>query len=362
VEPGFPRRITIIGLGLMGGSLALATARVLPEVEIVGVDFPDVLDLAREKGAIHRGYPPEEIPAAVDDAELVFLATPIRTILELIPRVSPCMRAGTVLSDLGSTKAEICRVARESVPPYVRFVGGHPLTGAEGKGLRAADPFLFQNALYVLTPLEGSREAVPTVRRFLEALGAIVVEMEPEAHDEVAAYVSHLPQLVAVALVNLMGRRERFLEFAAGGFRDLTRIASSSYEIWGDILATNAEKVRAALQAFLAELSRIKEGLGRGLRDEFARANRLRAAIPRRAKGFLREHPRIKVMLPDRPGALAAVTGALGDAGINIKDLELLRVREEIGGTFQIYLGTRGDAERAAELLRTLGYEAEVVE
>ena len=362
MDPGFPRRITIVGLGLMGGSLALATRSVQPGVEVIGVDFPETLELAQGKGAIDRGFPPEDIPRAVRDADIVFLATPIRTIIELIPHVARHMQTGAILTDLGSTKAEICWAARRHVPPGVRFVGGHPLTGAEGKGFKVADPFLFQNALYVLTPLPESREAVPALSQFLKALGAIVVEMEPEAHDEVAAYVSHLPQLIAVALVNLVGRREGFLEFAAGGFRDLTRIASSPYGIWGDILGTNAGKVVAALEDFIAELSRMKRNLGRGLREEFARANRIRAAIPRRAKGFLREYPSIKVMIPDRPGSLAAVAGVLGRAGINIKDVELLRVREDTGGTFRIYLKSIEEAERAVGVLREHGHEAEVVE
>ncbi len=362
MEPGFPRRVAIVGLGLMGGSLALAIRRSLPEVEVAGVDFPEVLALALGKGAIHRGHPPGELPEAVADAELVFLATPIRAILELIPRVSSHMREGAILSDLGSTKAEICRVARKRVPPGVLFVGGHPLTGAEGKGLKFADPFLFQNALYVLTPIPGSEGALPALREFLGGIGAITVEMAPEAHDEMAAYVSHLPQLIAVALVNLVGRKEGFLRFAAGGFRDLTRIASSPYDIWRDILGTNADRVKAALEGFIAELRGIEGKLGEGLEEEFRSANRLRAAIPRRAKGFLKEYPRIRVVVPDRPGELAAVTGALGQAGINIKDLELMRVREDIGGTFQIYLATREDAEEAVGILRERGYEAEVVE
>lgn len=361
METGFPRRVAIVGLGLMGGSLALAIRHALPEVEVVGVDFPEVLELARGKGAVDRGFPPGDLPRAVRDAEIVFLATPIRTILELIPLVPRHMREGAVLTDLGSTKAEICRAAREHVPPGIRFVGGHPLTGTEGRGFRAADPFLFQNALYVLTPLPESRGAAD-LARFLGALGAITVEMDPEAHDEVAAYVSHLPQLVAVALVNLVGRREGFLGFAAGGFRDLTRIASSPYGIWRDILETNAGRVAGALEAFLQELSRLKGGLRRGLEEEFSRANRLRAAIPRRAKGFMGEFPSIKVMVPDEVGALAAVTGALAHAGIDIRDLELLRVREGVGGTFRIYLGSRRDAREAVRALRERGYEAEVVD
>ncbi len=345
----------------MGGSLALATRRVLPEITVLGVDYPEVLKLARGKEAIHGGYPPEELERAAAEGDIVFLATPIRTILGLIPRAAAAMRQGTILTDLGSTKEEICRVAAEAVPEEVHFVGGHPLTGAEGSGFRAADPFLFQNALYVLTPLPGSEGAAARLEAFLEALGAIPVVMEPGLHDEIAAYVSHLPQLLAVALVNTVGRKEGFLPFAAGGFRDLTRIASSPYGIWEDILATNAARVDRALGELIGELSRLRERLSEGLGEDFSRARTLRASIPKRAKGFVKEFPSVRVVVPDRVGALAEVTGALGAAGINIKDLELMRVREGIGGTFRIYVGSQGEAEEAAKVLRALGYETEAV-
>ena len=362
MEPGFPHRVTIVGLGLMGGSLALAIRHSLPEVEVIGVDYPAALAEAEARRAIDRSFTPRELPQAVAESDLVFLATPIRTILALIEEAAPHMRKGAILTDMGSTKTEICNAARERVPEGVHFIGGHPLTGAEGKGIAGADPFLFQNALYVLTPLEGTEGALPLLREFLRRLGAIVVELSPEEHDRIAAYVSHLPQLLAVALVNLVGREEGYLRFAAGGFRDLTRIASSPYGIWEDILATNAPRIKEALGALLEELSRLGERIEAGPREEFERARALRASLPRAAKGFLRELPRIRVILPDRPGALAEVTGALAEAGINIKDLELLRVREEIGGTFQIHLGSGEEAEEAARILRGIGYEARVVD
>ncbi len=362
MEAGFPEKIAIVGLGLIGGSLALAIKHASPGIHIVGVDFPQVLDLAQGKGAIDEGFPPAELAQAVGGATVVFLATPIKTILELIPRVAVAMSPGAILTDVGSTKEAICRLAREVLPRGCYFIGGHPLAGTEGKGFRAADPFLFQNALYILTPLPDAKEALPRLTRYVEALGAIPVVMDPERHDEIAAYVSHLPQLTAVALVNTVGRKEGMLPFAAGGFRDLTRIASSPYEIWRDILATNAERIEQALKDMVRELSRLRETLRGGLEEEFVRARALRASIPKRAKGFSGEFPSVRVVVPDRIGALAEVTGALGKAGINIKDLELMRVREGIGGTFRIYVERHQEAEEAVRVLRAAGYEAEVVD
>jgi len=353
--------VTVVGLGLMGGSLALAIRRFLPEVEVIGVDFPPALAEAKARHAINHALTPQELPQAVAGSDLVFLATPIKVILELIPKVAPHMQEGAILTDLGSTKTEICRLARERVPNGVRFIGGHPLTGAEGKGIARADPFLFQNALYVLCPLPGVEGALPPLRGFLERLGAIVVELAPEEHDRIAAYVSHLPQLLAVALVNLVGREEGFLRFAAGGFRDLTRIASSPFGIWEDILSTNAPFIKKALGDLLSELSQLGERLEVGPREEFRRAKALRDSLPRAAKGFLREYPRVRVILPDRPGALARATSALAKEGINIKDLELQRVREGSGGTFLVYLEGGEEAAQAAAILRSCGFEAEVV-
>lgn len=358
----FPNQVTIVGLGLMGGSLALAIKRFLPTVKVVGVDYPPVLAQAMDRGAIDSGYPPEELSQGLKKAELVFLSTPIATIFQLLKEIGPFLEEGTVVSDLGSTKLEICRLAQRCLPCGVKFVGGHPLTGSEGRGIGAADPFLFQNAFYVLTPIREVDGGVEPLTSFLTQLGAIVVVLDPERHDRIAAFASHLPQLIAVALVNLVGEKHDFLEFTAGGFRDLTRIASSPYGIWEDILKTNASHIREAVVEFIAELSALGDRLETGLLEEFQRARTLRATLPQAAKGFLTKFPCVRVILPDQPGALASVTGALAREGINIKDLALLRVREEIGGTFEIYLEDDREARRAAQILSSLGYEARTVE
>jgi len=362
MEPGFPARVAIVGVGLMGGSLALAIRRFCPEVEVIGIDFPQVLERAHERKALDRGYPPERLAEGVAEADYVFLATPIRTIIRLIAEISPMLKEGAILSDLGSTKAEICRAAERSVPDGVYFIGGHPLTGSERRGIEHADPFLFQNAYYVLTPLDGPEEKAEELARFLERLGALILYLDPEAHDRIVAYTSHLPQLLAVGLTNLVGR-EGCLGLAAGGFRDLTRVASSPYEIWEEILETNVAPIQKALDALIEELTSLRERLGKGgLREDFAQAARRRAEIPPTSKGFLKAFPRIAVLLPDRPGALAEITAAIAEEGLNIKDIELLKVREWVGGTFQLYFESEGEAKRAAEVLNGIGYESRVVE
>ncbi|HIC96169.1 TPA: prephenate dehydrogenase/arogenate dehydrogenase family protein, partial [Candidatus Bipolaricaulota bacterium] len=307
-ESGFPTKVAIVGVGLMGGSLALAIRRFCPGVEVVGIDYPPVLERARWRRALDRGHPPEGLAEGVAGADYVFLATPIRTIIRLIAEVAPLLKEGAILSDLGSTKVEICRTAERSVPDGIYFIGGHPLTGSEGRGIDHADPFLFQNAFYVLTPLNEPDEKTEELARFLERLGALILYLDPQAHDRIVAYTSHLPQLLAVGLTNLIGR-EDYLSLATGGFRDLTRVASSPYEIWEEILETNIAPIQEALDVLIKELIMLREQLGKGgLEEDFTQAARRRAGIPKNSKGFLRAFPRIAVLVPDRPGALAEIT------------------------------------------------------
>jgi prephenate dehydrogenase len=362
MEPGFPARVAIVGVGLMGGSLALAIRRFCPGAEVIGIDFPQVLKKAHHRRALDRGYPPARLEEGVAEADYVFLATPIRTIIRLVEEVPSMLKEGTILSDLGSTKVEICQAAERSVPNGVCFIGGHPLTGSEARGIDHADPFLFQNALYILTPLDVPDEKAKELARFLERLGALILYLDPQAHDRIVAYTSHLPQLLAVGLTNLVGR-EGYLSLAAGGFRDLTRVASSPYEIWKEILGTNIAPIQEALDALIQELVVLRERLGKGgLGEDFARAVRQRAGITQNSKGFLRTFPQIAVLVPDRPGALAEITTAIARSGINIKDIELLKVREWVGGTFQLHFETREESRRAAEILNRIGYESRVVE
>lgn len=344
-----------MGTGLIGGSVGLAVRRRHPDLEVVGVD-PVSAARAVERGACTSEAP---LDVAVRDADLVVLAAPVGTLPALLREVSGHVRPDALVTDVGSVKGPLARVARGL--SGVRFCGGHPMAGAERGGVEHADALLFENAAYVLCPLDG--EPVPPEARWLvEAVGARAVVADAERHDRLVATVSHLPQLLAVALVEVAADLgDDALALAAGGFRDMTRIASSPFGLWGDIYAANAPAVEAAVEALAATLDGYRDKVAQspeGLRAAFEGSARHRGVIPADARGFLAPLADVVVWTADRPGALHAITGALADAGVDVKDIELMRVREGDAGTFRIGLADGAAAERAVEALSARGFRA----
>lgn len=356
--------IALIGVGLIGGSLGLAFRRLRIGERIIGISRSDTIEEAIRLGAIHEGYPYEELPQGLGEADLVFLCTPIHRILDLLPEIPKRVQPGTLVSDVGSTKGEIVALAERTFPESVYFIGGHPMAGSESRGVRAADPFLFQNAVYVLAPRRGTpHTVVDRLTALIDRLGARVAVIDAAVHDHIAAVVSHLPQMMAVALVEMVGRLNEtnplFLRMAAGGFRDMTRIASSPYEVWGDICKTNAPQIAEVIEAYVAELTALKQRLtDERLREDFDFANVTRGAIPRDAKGFLRPLYDVLVVVEDKPGVIAGIATPLAEQGINIKDIEVLKVREDEGGTLRLAFGTQEEAMQAIGALNARGYEA----
>ncbi len=359
-------RIVIVGVGLIGGSLGLAIKRRYPEVHIAGISSPAAIETAKEMGAIDRGTGYERLADAVKEADLIVLCTPIRRILELLTDMGPSLKPGVLVTDVGSTKREITHHAARVLPPGVHFIGGHPMTGSERSGITAADPFLFQNAMYILTPgADVPDEIVRNLSIFLASLGAHVTMMDAVLHDRIAANVSHLPQMLAVTLVNMVGEKasdhEPYLQLAAGGFRDMTRIASSPFRMWDDICQSNRDAILAVIDKFIENLSDLRSRIGTpALRHDFEKANATRASIPRDTKGFLHALAEILVVLEDRPGAIARIATAISDQGINIKDIEVMKVREGEGGSLRLAFETAAEANRVVLLLAQLGYSARV--
>ncbi len=355
-------RIAVVGVGLIGGSLGLACKRVNACREVVGVSRPQTLSEAVRIGAIDSGVDYPDIADGIAGADAVFLCTPISRILSLIEEVIPHAGAGTLVSDVGSTKAQIVAKAGQIGRADVHFIGGHPMAGSEKSGVTASDPFLFQNAIYVLTPAPGVPESVQErFIAFVRRIGAQPVVMPPETHDRVAAAISHLPQMIATALVGMVGHLDegdgRFLRLAAGGFRDLTRIASSPYDMWRDICATNGPVLREMIDRYVRCLQELQERIGDdALGGDFNYANRVRGSIPKDSKGFLHALHEILVVAEDRPGVIADIAGALAGEGINLNDIEVLKVREGEGGTLRLGFDTRQAAERAIEILSRKGY------
>jgi len=279
------QHISIVGLGLMGGSWGLALKqRGFPGCR-VGCDRPDVLNHALAAGAVDEGS--ADLPTAVRDADLIILATPVGVILDLLPQLKEAVLPRALVTDVGSTKRLICQRAREVLGEEPLFLGGHPLAGKERSGLENADAALLENARYVLTPLSPDHLADERVKAFsslLEALGARPFVMEASTHDRAVAFLSHLPQLVSSGMASMIAEQgaEDFLplELAASGFRDVTRLAESPYSLWRDICLTNIENIQSALEALIDKLETMKLHLSdRELERDFKQARKLRERL-----------------------------------------------------------------------------------
>lgn len=358
-------RVAIIGVGLIGGSLGLAWRRGAA-AEVVGADAdPGALDRALAVGAIDRSAP--NLEAAVGGADLVVLATPVEATLALAPRVAAAVRPGATVTDVASTKRRVVAAYEQALGGRAGFVGGHPMAGSDQAGVGGADPFLFQNAAYLVTPTGRTpAAALAQVEAAVRALGALPYRMTPDEHDAVAALVSHLPQVVAMALVLTLVAAEPehpdVFRLAAGGFRDTTRVASSPSEVWRDIFATNADRIAAALDRFgatfhdLAALAR--RGDAAGLAGALDAARAARERLPAVQKGLLPGAFDVVVVLEDRPGAIGRLATRLGEAGVNIRDLEILRIREGEGGTVRLAFSSAAERAAALQVLRNAGYTA----
>jgi prephenate dehydrogenase len=261
--------ISIVGLGLMGASLAMA----LRKRGYAGRLVAYARKAATREEALARGIVDEAFDdpdAAVKDATLVVLCTPIRSCADLAADIAPMLQPGTLVTDVGSTKGWICRQMAGILPPGV-FVGSHPIAGSEKQGLQAASADLYEKALTVVTAyLDVPEEGAERVVELWKSAGARVCRMEPEDHDRLLARTSHLPHVAAAALAKAIGRdsAETVGTFCGTGFYDSTRVASGSIEMWHDILLTNAPAVAEELRAFKMEVERVYDDLQAGRLDE----------------------------------------------------------------------------------------------
>ncbi|HEV2388689.1 MAG TPA: prephenate dehydrogenase/arogenate dehydrogenase family protein [Candidatus Acidoferrales bacterium] len=269
-------RVAVLGTGLVGGSFALALKRAFPQARVIGCDRPKVLERARERGAFDEPVP--DAAAACRGADLVYLALPVLEIVRALPTVAAVVSPTALVTDAGSTKTLICQEAERVFPSPRRFVGGHPLAGRESGGIESAAADLFAGAPYFLI---GAPEPLDDrLRRLLaviEAIGARPVWLAAGEHDRLAAFLSHLPQMVAVALAEtvLEGAGESAGALAGPGLRDTLRLAGSPYAIWADVARTNPH-LPQALDRLGRWLERIRSRLESGdLREDFERSNRL---------------------------------------------------------------------------------------
>ncbi len=334
-----------------------------PGVEITGCD----LDSAVQKEALAQGVidkSADSMESCCRGADFIFIATPITVIPKIIESISSVVGEDTIVTDVGSTKSKIVQVAGQVMPPNVDFIGGHPLAGSEQAGLKAATSELLKEAVYILTPTtKTSPDAFQKLHALLTKLGARVVALSPEKHDEIVAAVSHLPHLTAMALVNVVaavedGSENRLL-FTAGGFRDTTRIASGNPNLWVDICLDNREAIASSIQRLTSSLSDVgkllTEGNRQGLLEVLTLAKDRRELMSpgREIAAVFRE---FSIPVSDKPGAISQITLTFGELGINIEDIQIVHLGSD-RGVIKVLVNDNSNVSKAVTEIKRLGHK-----
>jgi prephenate dehydrogenase len=356
-------RVAVLGVGLIGGSIGLA-ARQRLGAEVVGYGrTAATLERAVELGALDRAA--DSLAAACAGADVVFCCAPVGALPEQAGAALAACGPDAVVTDVGSTKGELVA----ALGADERFIGGHPLAGAETAGVENARADLFEGARWYLTPTERSSGLLyDRLQRFLSDLGARPQAIDPASHDRLMATVSHLPHVLANALASeaaeaLTADTERLPEVGPS-FRDATRVAGSNPAIWADIFATNREAVAASVEsvarrlAAAAELIRAGEPEGIGAWHTAAGEDRRRLHEAESDAGPLRE---LRIVVANRPGTIAELALALGESGVNIEDMALYPAPDMTSGAVSLWVAGAEQAARAEQLVRGLGHTVSVL-
>lgn len=364
------QRITLVGFGLLAASIAGALRLAHSPVRIRAVSSPMTREKALETNLVDEVFDYAEIEQWLPGSDLVLLCSPILHILsmlELLKQNAHCCPHPVLVSDIGSTKAAICASGAE-LPSPLRFVGGHPMAGSEKRSAAFHDPSLYENAYWLLCPPAGMPAAdYAILTELLEFLGAHPVTIPPADHDRTMAWVSHMPQMVSSTLAGSLSPwviDQGYQHLAGRGFRDMTRIAASAWSVWRDILLTNRDEIVFALDAF-ATAARAAHAAVAALPDReaelhavFTQGNAVRASLAEPGKNNTHPFHEIVVQIPDEPGTMIQVIQPVSAAGLNIRDIELMKVREGLGGTLLLAFKTHEEAEEAVRTLEQCGFAA----
>ncbi|MCC8137474.1 MAG: prephenate dehydrogenase [Clostridiales bacterium] len=354
-----------VGLGLIGGSLAKALKRAMPDCYIMAYTrTAKTTETALADGVI------DSICSSANDTQFarcdcIFLCAPVSSNVAALEQLKTIVRADCILSDVGSVKTDI-HMAVERMGLNGRFIGGHPMTGSEKSGLQYAQAHLFENAYYILTPSPGTpSEWTESMKQLAASTGALPIILDYRQHDLATAAVSHLPHLIAASLVNtvhdLDSKEELMKTLAAGGFKDITRIASSSPEMWEQICLTNSDNIIEVMDTFIRLLTEARDamraGNGEAIYKMFEKSRDYRDSFPASGLGSIKKTYRIFCDVLDESGSIATVAAALASNGISIKNIGIVQSREFEEGVLRIEFYEEAPSRAAAALLRRQNYQ-----
>lgn len=356
--------VGFIGFGLIGGSIARALKRVWPEVTVMAyMRTQSKLEQAHRDGVVDVVL--DGIDGRLSACDLILLCTPVEFNAAYLEAVSPFLKKGAILSDVGSTKTnihrEVIRLGLEDV-----FVGGHPMAGSEKTGYENATDHLLENAYYIITPTARTTpEQLNRMTGFASAVGAIPTVLDYEEHDRVVATISHLPHIIASSLVNLVrdtdNERQVMKQVAAGGFKDITRIASSSPEMWEQICSSNSENIAAVLETYIGSLSRILDQVRHhdqtAVHELFDSSRTYRNSISEKAPGAIEPDYSFTVDIVDEVGSISTISVILAAKGISIKNIGINHNREHGEGALGISFYDEESMESAWKQLSKYHYE-----
>lgn len=351
------KKITVIGLGMIGGSIAKALKTKGFQGQIFGIDQNiESVKEAFDQGVISNREVDEV--NLIRESDLIILATPIGYFEGVLNKIRPYLKDGCVITDVGSVKGSVHKIASKILDDKAIFIGGHPMIGSERTGFNASKSHLFENAYYFLTSAQGQSDALDRLKEVIEMLGAKICMLRPEEHDHIVARTSHIPHLSAALLVTLLTQEKRSLmNYVGGGFRDTTRIASGNPDMWTDIFLYNKTEVLTAVDGLMQQLEQFKKNLMAENKAEIVynlnKAKEMRELIPKHLMDSIEPEYALYIDVQDKPGMIAAVSGLMAEHALNIKDIEIRHARETVPGVLKVGFYTKEARQEAKHILET---------
>lgn len=352
-----------IGLGLIGGSIARTIRKIHPESEIYAYDLDlESLKIAKQDGTLNDYY--DTLDERISDLDMIFLCAPVSVNIENLKIIKSYLSDQCIVTDVGSVKSPMQDAVRE-LDLEGNFIGGHPMIGSEKTGYLNSNDHLLENAYYFITPSINTQfQLIPMFSTYIQSLGALPVTLRPEEHDFITASISHVPHIIAAELVLLVQKADTkngmLKQLAAGGFKDITRIASSSPIMWEQICMNNSGNIRSILSDMVTDIQKIihelEESNGSFINDYFKTAGAYRSSIPEHAIGLFERIYKISVDIPDEPGTIAMVTTILAINNINIKNIGIVHNREYEEGSLEVLFYDEESSQKAIQVLTNKNY------